>query len=102
MALSLGSWRSFWLQLEVSGPFWLQVECLGIHLGSKLEVLEAIWAPSWGVLGPSWLQVGGSWGHSGSKLGGLGSKLKSFGGILAPSWVSSWLAHAILLTWQKP
>ena len=81
---------------------WLQAGCPGSHLGSKLEILGSILAPSWGVLRSSWLQVGGSWGHFGSKLGGLGSKLGGFGSILAPSWVSSRLPHAVLLTYQKP
>ena len=57
-------------------PSWLQVGGLGGHFGSKLGGLEAILAPSWGVLVPfclqvegSWLQVGKFWEHFGSKLG---------------------------------
>ena len=81
-ALSWGSW----------GAFWLQVEGLGQHFGSKMGLLGSILGGleailghlgfKLGVVGPSWLQVGGSWGvlgHFGSMLGGLGA-------ILAPRW----------------
>ena len=41
------------------------------HSWLQVGGLEAILAPSWGVLGPSCLQAGGSGDHLGSKLGAL-------------------------------
>ena len=66
------------MQLQVGGSWG--------HLGSKLEGLGAILAPTWGVLGPSWLQDEGSWGYLGSKLGGLGGIL----GVMARNLRFSW------------
>ena len=62
--------------LESWGASWLQVEALGVHLGSKLA-----------VLGASWLQVGGPWGHPGCKLGVLGRILAPSWEVLGPSWL---------------
>ena len=59
----------------ILAPSW-EVLVTDIHLsklGSKLEDLEGILAPSFEVLRPSWLHVGCSWGHFRSKLGGLGT-----------------------------
>ena len=64
-----------------------------MHFGSRLRVLDNIFAPRWGSWGASWevliASSWGSWAHLGSKLRGLRpilAKLGGLGPILAPKW----------------